>query len=46
MTNTITMVVEPLGEFDEPMPPEGWAALRMFVLMPTLKRLNRFKKLM
>jgi len=31
--------------FDEPMLPEGWAALRMFI--PTLpsKRLNRFHKL-
>ena len=32
--------------FNEPMPPEGWAALHMFVLMPLLKRFNRFNKLM
>jgi hypothetical protein len=30
--------------FDEPMPPEGWAALRMFVPMSPPKRLNRFHK--
>ena len=30
--------------FDEPMPPEGWAALRMFVSMPPSKRLSRFHK--
>ena len=32
--------------FDEPMPPEGWAALRMIVPMPPSKRFNRFIKLM
>jgi len=31
--------------FDEPMPPEGWAALHMFVPMPPLKQLKRFHKL-
>jgi len=31
--------------FDEPMPPEGWAALRMFVSMSPSKRFNRFHKL-
>jgi hypothetical protein len=31
--------------FDEPMPPEGWAALHMFVPRPPLKRFNRFNKL-
>jgi len=31
--------------FDEPMPPEGWAALRMFILMPPSKGFNRFIKL-
>ncbi len=31
--------------FDEPMPPEGWAALRMFVPRPRSKRFNRFNKL-
>ena len=30
--------------FYEPMLPDGWAALRMFFLMPLLKRLNRFHK--
>ena len=30
--------------FDEPMPPEGWAALRMFVPMPPSKQLTRFNK--
>jgi hypothetical protein len=51
MTINITMVLEPLTSpaqrrgFDEPMPPEGWAALRMFVLRPWLKRFNRFNKL-
>jgi len=30
--------------FDEPMPPEAWAALRMFIPMPPSKRLNRFHK--
>ena len=32
--------------FDEPMPPERWLALRMFVPMPLSKRFNRFNKLM
>ena len=32
--------------FDEPMPPEGWAALRMLVPMPPSKRFNRSNKLM
>jgi hypothetical protein len=32
--------------FDEPTPPEGWAALRMLVPMPPSKRFNRFNKLM
>ena len=32
--------------FDEPMPPEGWAALRMCVPMPPLKQCNKFIKLM
>ena len=31
---------------NEPMPPEGWVALRMIVPMPPLKRFNRFNKLM
>ena len=31
--------------FDESIPPEGWAALRMFVPMPPSKRFNRFNKL-
>jgi hypothetical protein len=31
--------------FDEPMPPEGWAALHMFVHMPPSKRLKRFHEL-
>jgi hypothetical protein len=26
------------------MPPEGWAALRMFVPMPPPKQINRFHK--
>jgi len=30
--------------FDEPMPPEGWAALCMFVSMLPSKRLSRFHK--
>ncbi len=45
------MVVEQLAPpvlqrhgFDEPMPPEGWAALRMFVPMPPPKQINRFHK--
>jgi hypothetical protein len=41
MTNTITMVVEPLTPT-----PEGWAALRMFVPMLPSKRFKRFNKLM
>ncbi len=32
--------------FDEPTPPEGWAALRMLVPMPPSKRFNRSNKLM
>ena len=31
--------------FDESMPPEGWAALCMFVPMPPSKRFNKFIKL-
>ena len=31
--------------FDEPMPPEGWAALRMFVPRPLLQWFHRFNKL-
>jgi hypothetical protein len=31
--------------FDEPLPPKGWAALHMFVLMPPLKQFKRFNKL-
>jgi len=31
--------------FDEPMPPEGWAVLRMFVSRPHSKRFNRLNKL-
>jgi len=31
--------------FDETMPPEGWAALHMFVSMSPSKRFNRFPKL-
>ena len=31
--------------FDEPMLPEGWAALCMLVCMQPLKRLNKFHKL-
>jgi hypothetical protein len=32
--------------FDEPTPPEEWAALRMLVPMPPSKRFNRSNKLM
>jgi hypothetical protein len=31
--------------FDESMPPEGWAALRMFLPIPPSKRFKRFQKL-
>ncbi len=30
--------------FGEPMPPEGWAALRMFISMLPSKQLSRFHK--
>jgi hypothetical protein len=45
MTNKITRSPLQRRGFDEPMPPEGWAALRMFVPTPPLKRYYRFNKL-
>jgi len=46
VAKTASIVALQWRGFDEPTPPEGWAALRMLVPMPPSKRRNKSNKLM